>query len=439
MNRKITSIIIICLFTLCLFGCGNDKANKTAVETGTNVTICKVENKTIEKSLEYTGEAKAETSASVSSKVSGNIVSINANIGEYVDAGAVLASVDSSQYQQAYSQASAAYNQALAALEIANAAKQQAVSSYNNVSNGSLEQSKLTMDQNVANAQSAYDTALDNYNRQYALFEIGAISQVALDTAKTNLDTAQRALDTAKANAELNKNVIAPQTIESSKAAIQQADANIAQAKAAIEQARVALDIASTNLNNCTITAPISGYIASNNASIGQLASPGIELFSIQNSDNIDIEFNVTESVISSIQIGTDATIDITSANIKGIKGTVSLVSEIKDKNTGMYTVKISAPNENKEIKVGMLANISIITEKANEVLAIDYNALIQKNEKSYVYVAEGDNAVLKEITIGVTDGKIVEIISGLQSGEKVIVEGKEFLSDKNTKIKITN
>ena len=338
-------------------------------------------------------------------------------------AGQVLMTLDSTQYSLAYNQASAAYNSALAA-------KNNAQASYNQVSGGSLEQSKVNMNQQVSQAQSAYDTALDNYNRQKALFDIGAISQVALDTAKTQMDNAKVALDTAKTNAQINESVVAPQTEAS-------AGAGVNQAQAAVSQAKAALDIAASNLANCTITAPISGYIASKTVSIGQMASPGVEAFNIKNSDSVDIEINVTESVIGSITEGAEANIDIKSAKLEDIKGLVSAVGEAKNDATGMFPVKVTINNKDGKIKVGMLADVSLTTETVEDVLTVDFNALTLKNDKYHVYVAEGDTAVKKDVEIGITDGKKAQVISGINAGDKVITDGKDFLSEKNNKIKI--
>ncbi len=422
MNKKLISVITACTLALSFAGCGK-KEEKSAETTATNVTVSEAKKGDVAKLIEYTGEVKATSTSSVSAKVSANVKAIHVEIGDYVKAGQVLMTLDSTQYSLAYNQASAAYNSAVAA-------KNNAQASYNQVSGGSLEQSKVSMNQAVSQAQSAYDTALDNYNRQKALFDIGAISQVALDAAKTQMDNAKVALDTAKTNAQINESVVAPQTEAS-------AGAGVNQAQAAVSQAKAALDIAASNLANCTITAPISGYIASKNVSIGQMASPGVEAFNIKNSDSVDIEINVTESVIGSITEGAEANIDIKSAKLEGIKGLVSAVGEAKNDATGMFPVKVTISNKDGKIKVGMLADVSLTTENAENVLTVDYDSLILKNDKYFVYVAEGDKAVKKDVEIGITDGKKAEVVSGLEAGDKVIVDGKDFLSDKNNEIRI--
>lgn len=422
MNKKIIAIIMVCMLAFSFAGCGSDE-EKVAEVMATNVTVTEAKIGNVNKTINYTGEVKATSSASVSAKVSANVKSINVEIGDYVNAGQVLMVLDSTQYSLAYEQACAAYNSALAAQNSAQA-------SYETVTGGNMEQSRIALEQAVASAQSAYDTALDNYNRQKALYDIGAISKVALDGAKTQLDNAKLALDTAKANLELNKNVIVPQTQAG-------ANAGITQAEAGVKQAKVAMDIAANNLANCTITAPIAGYIASKNFTVGQMATPGYEAFSIKNSDMLDVELNVTESVIGSVKEGAKAAITIKSANVTNAEGYVSAVSVAKNDMTGMFTVKVAIPNEEGKIKVGMMADVSLPTETVEGVLTVDFNALTHKNDKYFVYVADGDKAVKRDVEVGITDGLTAEILSGLKEGDKVIVDGKDFLSEKNNKIRI--
>lgn len=422
MLNRIISVFVSGLILLGLTSCGK-KEESLEVSSAINVKTVTAEEKSIENNISYTGEIKAASSASVSAKVSGAVKSIKAELGDYVNEGDVLMTIDSTQYAQTY-------NQALANVEMAEASKANADAQYRTVSEGSSEQTKININQSVINAETQYNNAKDNYDRQKALYDIGAISKVALDNAKTSVDTAKLAYDTALKNAELNNSVIIPRNEESAKGGVTQANASL-------KQARVALEIASTNLDNCVVRAPISGYITAKNVTMGQMASPGIELFGIKNSDMADVELNVTDSVISKITEDTKAVISVKSAGLKKIKGSVTVVSKAKNDQTGMFTVKVAIPNKDGKIKIGMLADVSLIVDKAKNALAIDNNAIINKNGKNFVYVAKDGKAVKKEVEPGISNGEITEITKGLKKGDKVITDGKEFLSDKNNKIKI--
>ena len=173
MKIKISSLVLALLLAFSMAGCGDKEVAKETAAAGINVTVDEVTIGNIEEKVSYTGELKASNGSGVSAKVSGTVNFVNAEVGDYVTKGSVLMKIDSTQYSLAYNQALAAYNSAVA--------------SYNNVTGGSSEQAKLNINQALANAQLAYDNALQNYNRQKALYDIGAISEVAFDSAETTL------------------------------------------------------------------------------------------------------------------------------------------------------------------------------------------------------------------------------------------------------------
>ena len=114
-------------------------------------------------------------------------------------------------------------------------------------------------------------------------------------------------------------------------------------------------------------------------------------------------------------------------------------MGETKNDATGMFTVKVSIPNDKGKIKVGMLADVVLTTDKVADALVIPASSVLQSGDEQYVYVANGNKAEKKIIETGVTDGERIQVLSGINEGDKVIVEGKEYLSDKNNDIKITS
>ncbi len=412
MTKKIICIFLSALIIFSVSGCNKKAEEEVNNTSATNVTVAEAANRDIANVVTYTGELKAAQNASVTSKVSAKIKSVNAEIGDYVTAGTVLVSLDTTDYQNAYNQALASYNSAVAA--------------YENVANGSSEQSKVSVSQSLSAARTAYDNALSEYNRQKQLYDIGAISEVALNNYKTQLDTAKLNLDTAQQNYDLTVDVVTP--------------GNVKSAQASVASAKAALDTASSNLRNASVTAPISGYIASSNVKLGQMAAAGAELFTISNSKSVDAEVNVTESVISFITVGTEASISIKSASVEDVKGAVTVVNPVKNEATGMYTVRVTIPNENGKLKVGMMADITLTTDTAVSAVAIPSEALLEDDQGvQYVYVVQGDKASKKEVETGISDTKYTQITSGLKEGEQVVVTGKEYISEKNNEINITS
>lgn len=412
--RKLTSILLSVAIIISMSACGGkDKAKETANKdelAATNVTAYTVKSQDISESVTYTGELKAAETASVTCMASAKITNVLVNVGDYVSAGTQLLTLDTQMLRLQYEQAQAAYNQALAA--------------YNSTAGGATQQQVLAVEQSLSAAKIGYNTALDNYNREKSLFDIGATSELSLTNAKTALDNAQLNLETAQKNYDLTVNVVTPETS--------------ATAKAAVDSAKAAVSLAQTNLNNATVTAPISGFIAAKNVNKGQMASPGIELFSIKNTSSFNAEISVTESVIPSIKVGTPASVTVKSAGIEKIEGSVSLVNPTKNAQTGLYTVQVTVTNASDSLKEGMFADINLKTEMANSAVVVPVEALIQEGEGFYVYVISGDLAEKRTVETGISDGTFTEIKQGLAENEKVAVSGKDYITDANNKVKIT-
>lgn len=466
MKKRILSICLVCTMMLSLASCGkkaDEAANPTAEPTiaPINVTVDKASMREISSGVTYTGEVKPASNVSVSPKVSGKVTKVNVEIGQYVNAGDVLYTIDDTDLRLSYNQALAGYNSANA--------------SYSSVTGGTAQQTENQVNQAVTNAQLNYDaavtalqreqqmfannsnvllaenactTATDNYNRMKALFDIGAISQVELDASKNQMVSAQESLKTAQINAraaldaaekavntakealdnaiktrDLTINVINPQSANS--------------ASAGVKSAKAALDIAQNALNNTRVTAPISGYVSSVAVEKGQNAVAGSPSVGIVNMNTVEVEINVTEAVVPTISQGMSATVSVPSAGISEITGSIIAVSPSKNEQTGLFTVKVSVPNDGGVLKGGMFADVKLVTLNKTS-LSVPAEAVTTDGNDSYVYINNNGSAEKKSVEIGESDGTYTEILSGISEGASVIVSGKDFITDDNNKVAVT-
>ena len=395
MKKLISCISIICLLTTLMCGCKKEESVET--NTATNVTVYEISANNINSEVNYTGEIKALEESDVSPKVTATIKNLNCEIGDYVNQGDVLAVLDDTDYLIAYNQALSAYNTAY----------------------GSLQQMTLQLTTAISNAQLEYNNALSNYNRQKTLYDAGAISKVTLEAAETRLSTAEINLNSAKTNYDIALT------------------STYATAKASVDSAQAVLDSATNNLNNTIIKAPINGYIASKNGNPGQIAAAGSPMFSIKSTDIVNVEISVTESVIPYINIGTKASISVSTAGINDINGEVSVVNTVKNPQTGMYTVKIKIDNNDDILKLGMMADVILETQAKSNVIVIPSSSIIQEETGYSVYIIKDNVAEKRSITTGITNNDFTEVISGLSVGETVVVSGKEYISEENNTVNI--
>lgn len=426
--KKITALAVSATLVIAaLAGCSGDVAvyeeATDATDAGINVVVAKAEIRDIESTVAYTGEMVAGEIAYVTGKASAKVESINVNLGDWVDKGDVLARLDDSDYAFQLSQAKAAYNQA-------DAAYQNAVVARNNV-DGMNKQAELQLSQAVNASQIAYNDAKLNYERQSELYKKGSVSLVTFESAKSAFENATLAYESAKANYDINITILADGNKKSAESAV-------ATAKAAKESALLAVEQAESFMGNTVITAPISGYISSKNVALGQFASAGMALFTIADTRSLEIEVKVTEAVVSSLKVGGKATVDVPSANVADTEGEVSLVNPVKDAATGMYIVRISVPNGDNALKVGMFADVTLVTtDSIEDALCIPTRAIVQTEEGNYVLVVNGNLAKKVWVECGVEDGEFTSVADGLAEGDIVVCEGKDYISEENNVVNI--
>ena len=433
MNKRILCAVIAGVMCASLATGCNEKdvdtnkdketAEKIEETAGTNVTVEEAQLRNVENKATYTGSLITNNFAYVTSKVSAKVKDINAEIGDWVNEGDVLIKLDSTDYEYQLSQAKASYAQAEAAYN-------SALTALNNVG-GASEQSKVQLEQAVASAKLAYDNAKTNLDRQTELYNMGAISLATYEGAQIQCENARLAYESAKKNLEIVTGVIVPGNEDSAKSGVETA-------KAAMNAASLAISQAQSNIENTTITAPISGYVSAKNIAAGQFAAAGNPLFTVSNSENLEVEINVTEAVIPYVSVGGKAVVSVSSATAEKLEGVVTVVNPVKDQMTGMYAVRVSVPNEGLNLKIGMIADVTLVTSKSIEnAVSIPEKAILQAGEEYYVFVVNDEKAEKRVITLGVTDGEYRQVTEGIEEGDLVVVEGKEYLSEKNNLVNI--
>lgn len=151
----------------------------------------------------------------------------------------------------------------------------------------------------------------------------------------------------------------------------------------------------------------------------------------ISNPDDVGVDIQVGEKYINKIKEGQDVEIYIEAID-KTINGTVTWVSYagITNQDYTVYDVAVTIDND-EDILLGMSAGVKIITDKKTDVVAVPLEGIFEKYDVKYVLLesylnAEKSEAIedyYREVTVGVTDGEYIEIVSGLNSGDKILIE----------------
>ncbi len=195
--------------------------------------------------------------------------------------------------------------------------------------------------------------------------------------------------------------------------AVTNAGLSLANAEETLRQLKKALD-------DYTIKAPVSGTVLNRAAKESDIAAPASPLATLSSGDMIHVEVDIDEMYISKVSTGQNAAITLTSDE----SGTVynGIVKEISDSGTvtngvTYYTVKISLDRQD-GLMDGMNVDVSIIVALKENCLLVPKSYLINGSQ---IKVLENGKTVLRDITVGITDNKNAEVISGLDETDSIV------------------
>ncbi|MDQ0492632.1 efflux RND transporter periplasmic adaptor subunit [Paenibacillus brasilensis] len=440
MNKKSALIATTLLLSVALAGCGGGEAPAAApaAQMAIPIQVTKVAKGSIADSTGIVGSFAPKDTAQVSPKISGKIESINLTVGQKVNKGDVLFTIDQKDLKDTITQNQESYQVTLANLKQAESGAaqsvQQAESSVDQAKSALVQQdSSITQAQNsLVDAQNSVNNAQSTLTRNQQLFSAGAVSQsdleqseIAFKKAQTALENAQIALhnaQTSKESAQTTYN----NALKSLRLAQQKTGIDVA--RASVNQAKASLDTARSQLANAIVRSPMSGTISVVSGTTGQMVSPQSAVVTIANTNPILAKINVSEEDLTKLNVGSTVTVGVDSLG-KRIDAKVTAVNPVMDNDLKAYPVEISVPNPSGEFKSGMVVNVYMKTEAPRNIL-VTQDAILEQAGKKYAYVVEGTVAKRVEVQTGQESAKQVEVTKGLTEGQNVVVKGVSLLSD---------
>ncbi len=428
---KIKKIIPLIVATSILFtSCGSEEA-ATTEESLTAVKVTDIAPANIQKVVTYSGKFEPIEQATVVSKLSGTVLETYKNIGDTVKAGDKLYTIDDTDINIAVNQAEAQARAASLAVDSAENAKKNITGAQFEQQLSSMETSIKSLESQLATASDALKLSETNYNNTKTLYEAGAVSKADFDQvelsykqSKASVENLQTQLDSTKKSYESTKNNVVAESQRT-------ADIGIAQAQASANTAELAASSAARNLNDVTPTSPISGVVSLKNVNKAQMISAGSAAYQISNIDKVVATINVTENVINLLTKGQEVSVFIESLD-ETVTGTITEINPVASQSA-TYPVKITINNDKHLIKPGMFCKVEIVSESSNNTVVLPREAVLRNMDEYYVYTVNDGVSIMKNVEVGIDNGEEIEIISGLQSGDKVITEGQTYVSDNET------
>jgi membrane fusion protein, multidrug efflux system len=195
--------------------------------------------------------------------------------------------------------------------------------------------------------------------------------------------------------------------------------------EATLKSNRARLQAAQARLEDTVIRAPFSGRVGLRRVSVGTLISPGNVITTLDDTSVIKLDFSVPETFVSVLREGLAVRATAPAFPGRSFAGKVASIDSRVDVNTRSVIVRALLANEDGALRAGMFLNVSLARDE-RETLVIPEEALTPEAEKQYVFVVADGKAARREVRIGGRSPGNVEIVAGLEAGERVIVEGTQ-------------
>jgi len=180
------------------------------------------------------------------------------------------------------------------------------------------------------------------------------------------------------------------------------------------------------NLGTMSMISPIEGEVIAVHVSRGQAVLPSHTAFTIGDYDQLWVRLSVFERDLTNLREGDQVEIRPVATPQDKITGQVAYISRMLDPSTRAAEVRVVVPNEEGKLRVGQGVTAGIQASGAShQALAVPYSSIVQVDGKPTVFIAVGDNGfVPRPVKTGIRDPELVEILEGVEAGERVVTEG---------------
>ena len=391
--KRTTLIVGGMTLLLLLISCSKktETSQNLPIVEGAKIEI--VQPASVDDYYEAVGTVRARNSSVVAARIMGSIVALHVREGDTVRVGQILIEIESREAGIQVQKAQAGVREATEALD-------------------EVDRNIRAAESTRAAAQANEKLARTTFNRYQTLFARRSVSPQEFDEVRAKLEMASAERE------------VADRLLLAANARQKQALARIDQAKADVSNARVYVSYA-------RLTSPINGIVVSKQTDVGYLATPGSPLLTIENTSRYQLEVAVEESRLGTIHLHDQAQLEIEALGDKELSGSVEEIVPASDPASRSYIVKVSLPNvAGTPLRSGIYGKARFISGQ-RQALAIPKTAITQRGQLTGVFVVDQSGiARLRLIKTGRAFGERVEILSGLNAGEQLLIEGPPTIQD---------
>jgi RND family efflux transporter MFP subunit len=376
------------------------------------VNVAAAQSRPVQRTVETSGSVLAADEVQAKSEQPGTIARLRVDLGDRVEAGAILADYDRREFQLAVDQAQAD----LAAAE-QTLARAQATAVASEAALRRTRDSRPVLESEVARTQSQFEFMRSEMERTQQLHKRELI-------AAREVDNARNQLNIAAAQAEGARTLAAqyPDQVRSADAQYTSDLAAVRAAEAQVKQREAALGIVQKRLGDTTVRAPLAGLVARRHVSAGEYVKENTALFTIVVANPLKYVGTVPERQAPDLKIGQTLRLSVEAFGERVFTGTVTRVAPAVDVATRTLTVEARVPNGEGTLRPGFFARGAVLVREDRAAVFVPSEAVTSMAGITKVFVVANGKAVEKLVKPGARQGTWVEIPEGVKAGESVAV-----------------
>lgn len=401
--RKTIIISVVVLLLVSIVGINIYRAkNKDVV----SIQTAEVKNKALVEDVLASGKVSALEKESIYSRVTGSITKINVKMGQEVKPGQVIMKIDIPDAQQRIMQARSTLAAAQAAL----------LKTPGDGRSIDLVEAQALYDK----AESDYKLAGEKLKRNQALLDAGAISRSDMESIQSTYDLAESEYQRTRVNLTAARNG---------------SDASLDSLQASLAAAQEALKVAERDAGQGELKASMAGRVLSIPVEKGDMIAPNTLLVSIGQLSILKVKADIAEGDAGKMKIGQPVKITAAALPDQSFKGKVTevgleAVSKTKTQGESTSVPIIVNVKGSGGLRPGYNVDLKIRTAETKKALVVPFEALVEKNGKTCVYIIRDGKAHLQVIRTGISDSTHIQVVKGVGKGERVVINPSSSLKD---------
>jgi multidrug efflux pump subunit AcrA (membrane-fusion protein) len=338
-------------------------------------------------SVAASGAVEANVTAQGAFQIAGRVSRVYVEEGQAVTKGQVLAELDAADYRNAFDAAQAQ----------ADAAHATAQKAQDGPRSQELEQARID-----------FDRWQDEYTRMKFLYDRKSLAANDFNKIDAGYQAARQRYDMARQGTRAEDK-------ESASAQVRAANAQMREAQKRLADTR--------------LLAPISGFVGMRRIDVGDTVAAGAPVIGVLDLNPVKVRLGVPEAEIGNVHQGARATVTIPSLDNRQFEGKVEVVGVAAESASRTYTVKVVVPNPEYVLRAGLVSQARIFGSAMVNVITVPGDAILRDAKgvvHVFVYDPSQTRVYLRRVDVGAPVGNEVEIRSGLNADDQVVVAGQQ-------------